>query len=142
MTARDFLLVVGGILAVAGVIAAVRSHKRWLAKQSPVGVWISSTPGGRVLLEFEAGPDEGTYSQVTQVGSERTREWGHWSHSSGRLQLLIMATDVIEHPRFGMDTSYEVLYVAPNRIVIWGPDRSGVSYERAPAGTSVNIDPA
>ena len=133
------MVLVGGILVVVVVNLAVRSHRRWLAKQSPVGVWMASTPNGRVLLQFDEGPDEGTYSQVTQSGSGRTREWGHWCHDSGRLQLLIMATDVPEHPRFGIDTPYGVLYTGPNRIVIRGPDRPGVTYERAPAGTSVNV---
>jgi hypothetical protein len=139
MMTVGFLAVLIG-LVVAGVMLLRRSHVRWLAQQSPVGVWITSTPAGRVLLQFEGERSEGTYRQLTEVGSERTREWGHWSHDSGHLRLLVMATDLKDHPRFGVDTAYRVRYVAPNRITIDGPDRSALLYERAPAGTSVNIE--
>jgi hypothetical protein len=140
MRTLDLLIGVGGLVVVA-VILLVRNHRRWLAEQSPFGVWIASTEAGRVMLQFEGDREKGTYSQVTQTDSRQLREWGIWRHASGRLELLMMGTDIEEHPRFGENTVYRVSYVGPQSISINGPDRYYVTYERAPAGTTVNVVP-
>jgi len=107
------------------------SHRRWLEKQSPVGVWTSTVDGSTVLLQFDGGPCEGLYSQITQIGDGSVKEFGHWFSHGNLLRLIIMASDIKGHPRFGIDTEYELRYTAPDRIRIFGPDRPGIEYHRA-----------
>lgn len=116
------------------------SHRRWLEKQSPVGVWTSTVDGSTVLLQFDDGPRllqfddglrEGLYSQVTQTAGGPVREWGHWCSDGHLLRLIIMASDIKGHERFGIDTEYELRYTAPDRIRISGPDRPRIEYQRA-----------
>ena len=107
------------------------SHRRWLEKQSPVGVWTSTVDGSTVLLQFDGGPREGLYSQVTQTTGGPVKEFGHWFSHGHLLRLIIMASDIKGHERFGIDTEYELLYTAPDRIRILGPDRPGIEYNRA-----------
>lgn len=52
-----------------------------------------------------------------------------------------MATDQKGHPRFGQTTKYQIKYVGPTSILISGPDRPDIRYERAPEGTTVDIEP-
>jgi hypothetical protein len=80
------------------------SHRRWLEKQSPVGVWTSTVDGSTVLLQFNDGPREGLYSQVTQTAGGPVREWGHWCSHGHLLRLIIIANDIKGHERFGIDT--------------------------------------
>lgn len=107
------------------------SHRRWLEKQSPVGIWTSTVDGSTVLLQFDGGPHEGLYSQVTQTAGGPIKEWGHWLSHGNLLRLIIMASDITGHPRFWIDTEYELRYTAPDRIRIFGPDRPGIEYNRA-----------
>lgn len=107
------------------------SHRRWLEKQSPIGVWTSTVDGSTVLLQFDGGPREGLYSQVTQTADGPVREWGHWFSHCNSLRLIIMASDIKGHERFGIDTEYELRYTAPDRIRIVGPDRPRIEYNRA-----------
>ena len=107
------------------------SHRRWLERQSPVGVWTSTVDGSTVLLQFDGGPREGLYSQVTQTGSGPVKEFGHWFSHGNLLRLIIMASDIKGHPRFGIDTEYELRYTAPDGIRIYGLDRPGIEYNRA-----------
>jgi hypothetical protein len=127
-------------LAVLAFRAFARSHQAWLERQTPLGAWTASTPDGAVTLVFEGGPHEGPYKQVIERDGQRIREFGHWAQQQRRLQLLIMASDVPNNPRLGIDTTYEVRFVAPDRITIAGPDRPGIEYSRAPAGTVLDFD--
>jgi len=138
------LIVISGVLAVVvmAFVLVVRSHRAWLAKQTPAGVWRAEVPDGHVLLEFEGGPSEGTYKQITVKAGATAKEFGHWHHASGQLQLLIMATDEAGHPGFGVSTLHTVRYVAPEEIGIEGPHRPALVYKRAPEGVRVEMEPA
>lgn len=128
-----FAAVVAALLVAAwfALRRFAESHRRWLEKQSPVGVWTTTVDGSNVLLQFDGGPHEGSYSQVTQTPGGPSREWGHWLSHSHLLRLIIMASDIKGHPRFGIDTEYELRYTAPDRIRIFGPDRPDIEYNRA-----------
>lgn len=141
-----------GIVAIfAAVIAALvvaawfalrrfaESHRRWLEKQSPVGVWTSTMDGSTVLLQFDGGPREGLYSQVTQTAGGPVKEFGHWFSHGNLLRLIITASDIKGHERFGVDTEYELRYTAPDRIRIFGPDRPGIEYNRASEGQRIDF---
>jgi hypothetical protein len=129
-------------MKIAAVIAALvvvawfalrrfaESHRRWLEKQSPVGVWTSTVDGSTVLLQFDGGPREGVYSQVTQTAEGPIKEYGHWLSHGHLLRLIMMASDIKGQERFGIDTEYELRYTAPDRIRIFGPDRPGIEYRR------------
>jgi hypothetical protein len=136
--------VLGGLLviAVVGLVLAARSHKRWLANQSPAGVWNGiDNDGGSILLAFDGGPHQGAYRQTTTHNDVQVREVGHWTASGNELRFLIMATDVPNHPRFGLDTVYHLSYSGPKQIVIDGPGRLNLKLEKAPEGTQVAINP-
>ena len=125
------------IVLVIAIALFVRSHVKWLSKQTPVGVWITQHDGSTITLQFEQGPNddvnEGIYKQIekTQDGKE-IKEFGHWAAHMNDLQMLIMASEIKNHPRFGQDTAYKVLYVGPDRIKISGPDRPDLVYKKAP----------
>lgn len=130
------------LLGLIVVVLAARSHRRWLAKQSPAGVWQGAHPEhGTVLVAFDGGPHEGTYRELRTLGDASTREVGHWAAQGNQLHLLIMATDVPEHPRFGTDTLYRLTYTGPRQISLDGPDRPNLKLDKAPAGTQVPIEP-
>lgn len=116
-------------------------HVRWLAQQSPVGVWVASLDTGTVTIQFDGGPSEGLYKQLTETEDGADREFGSWATHLNTLELLIMASDQEGHPRFGQSTKYELKYVGPTSILISGPDRPGIRYERAAEGTTVDIEP-
>lgn len=124
-----------------GIILLARSHHRWLLMQSPAGSWLTCHNSQKITLVFEGGPNEGMYKQLSESQGGAAREFGNWASKGSRLNLLILATDQRNHPRFGIDTTYSIRYVAPNKIVIDGPDRPRLTYERAPAGTRLNFDP-
>lgn len=127
------------VIVVVAIVLLARSHARWLQQQSPVGVWEAETEGSSLLLQFEGGPDEGLYKEVRQAGDDRTREFGHWAVNLNELRMLIMGTDVPDHPRFGVDTVYQVNYPGPESIRIDGPDRPGVVFARTAAETTVDV---
>lgn len=130
------------LLALIVVVLAARSHRRWLAGQSPAGVWQGAHPeSGTVLAAFDGGPREGVYRELRTMGEVSTRELGHWAAQGTQLRLLILATDVHDHPRFGVDTLYRLRYTGPQQITIDGPDRQGLKLDKAPAGTQVPIEP-
>jgi hypothetical protein len=110
-------------------------------QQSPVGVWVASLDTGTVTIQFDGGPNEGIYKQLTETEDGADREFGSWAAHLNKLELLIMATDQKGHPRFGQNTEYGLRYVGPTSIVISGPDRPDIRYERAPEGTTVDIEP-
>lgn len=129
------------LLAVVGLALAIRSHRKWLAQQSPAGVWQGADEAGvPVLVAFDGGPDEGVYRELRGQPGSHTRELGHWSASGSQLRLLILATDTPDHPRFGVDTPYQLSYTGPTQITINGPDRQHVKLDQAPAGTEVPIE--
>lgn len=130
-----------GVLA-AIVLLAIRSHLAWRAKQTPAGVWQAATPEGQITLHFEGGPAEGTYKQLADRGGVSVREFGHWKHASGQLELLIMGTDEKDHPEFGASIPHVIRFLTPTQIGIEGPRRPPVVYSRAPAGVSVQAEPA
>ena len=115
------------VVIVAGLVALfilfVRWHRNWLAHQTPAGSWTSTDGSAFIKLVFDGGPSEGTYRQVVELDGETIREFGHWVVEFNTLNMLIMATDVSEHSRFGIDTSYLINYVSPDSIRIDGPDR-------------------
>lgn len=127
---------------VIGLFLFVRSHRRWLLVQSPVGVWVTSQDSRQITLSFEGGSNEGTYKQLSEFQGVAEREFGSWSSSLSRLGMLILATDQKDHPRFGVDSTYTIRYVGPHRIAIDGPDRPGLIFRRAPASTLLDIGPA
>jgi hypothetical protein len=118
---------------------------KWLTKQTPVGVWATQHNGSTITIGFEQGPNEevkeGIYKQVerTRDGKE-IKEFGHWTAHMNNLQMLIMASEIKNHPRFSQDTAYQVLYVGPNSIKITGPDRPNLVYNKAPEGTVLDFD--
>ena len=129
-TALTVILAILVLVAVL-VLLAVRSHLAWRAKQTVAGVWEGSTPEGRITLRFEGGPHEGSYEQVAERGGASVRESGHWQHSSGKLQLLIQASDEKDNPEFGVSTPHVVRFLAPGQIGIEGPRRPATVYTRA-----------
>lgn len=137
----------GAALLITAMFAFVSAYDRWLDRQSPVGVWIARTPSAKVRLQFEGGPHEGLYKQLTESGDGTpTREFGCWAVERETLRMLILATDVRGHPRFGTDTVYRLTYLSlfikpMPRIQIDGPDRHKMTFRRAKAGVVVDIGP-
>jgi hypothetical protein len=124
------------------LIFGARSHRRWLAHQTPAGVWQGMHPErGAVLIAFDGGPHEGVYRELITLGDCQSREMGHWATNGNELRLLIMATDVSNHPRFGVDTVYQIRYTGPQRICVDGPDRPSLVLDKAAADTRVPIEP-
>jgi len=136
------LAIVVCALAVLVVLLYVmaRSHRKWLDQQSPVGVWRTSVGEETITLQFEGGPHEGTYKQLAESAKKRTREFGCWEARQNELHMLIMATDIRNHPRFGQDTPYGILYVGADSIEINGPDRPALAYQRVTDGTLLSFD--
>jgi hypothetical protein len=135
----EILAVVVGVLVVLAILVwlFIRWHVNWLAQQSPLGVWTAEHGESRITLQFDQGSieplKEGVYRQITANpdGSE-IREWGHWIAHLNQLRMLIMASDIKGHPRFGQDTVYRISYVGPEKIEINGPDRPHLVFQRAP----------
>ncbi len=140
MTFVYVALGVAGFFAVAFVLFC-RWHIRWLARQSPAGTWVASLESGSVTIQFEGGPHQGTYKQLIETETGTEREFGSWAAHLNTLKMLILATDQSEHPRYGDNTRYDIRYVGPTSILISGPDRPDIVYQRAPAGTTVDIEP-
>jgi methionine-rich copper-binding protein CopC len=137
------LLIIAGALLVAligAVVLLARNHKQWLARQTPAGIWQGKDGPAKITLQFDGGPGEGPYKELVESDGKQVREFGHWSASARDLKMIIMATDVKSHPRFGIDTGYLISYVGPTSIKIDGPDRPGIVYTKAPAGVEVKFD--
>lgn len=109
----------------------VRWHRNWLAQQTPTGSWTSNDGPSSIKLVFEGGTHEGLYKQVVDSDGNPIREFGHWSAYLNTLNLLIMATDVDDHERFGVDSSYRINYIGHDRINIEGPGRPNLLFTRA-----------
>ena len=136
----------GAVLLVGAMFALVSVYDRWLDLQSPVGMWIARTTSGNVKLQFEGGPRDGLYKQLTESGDAPSREFGHWAAEGETLRMLILASDVKAHPRFGVDTPYRLtylsLFIKPiPRIQIDGPDRAKLVYRRARPDATLDLGP-
>jgi hypothetical protein len=139
-------IVVATVVALALLLFWLKRHADWADAQTPVGVWIRNRQGRETVIAFEGGPHEGLYRQIRKYGDATEREFGHWAVSEATLHLLIMATDVKHHPRFGQDTKYKLIYTRADtngnarRILINGPDRKNLFFVRAPLGVVVDFD--
>jgi hypothetical protein len=118
------------ILAIIVVRILSSKHSEWLDQQSPVGSWVSSSNGAKTVIKFDGGPKEGVYKQLVEHNGVKTKELGHWHSNRNELRMLIMATDIKSHPRFGQDTVYTIRYPDTNKISIEGPDRNS-TYEKS-----------
>ncbi|NLY02158.1 MAG: hypothetical protein GXY83_39240 [Rhodopirellula sp.] len=118
------------VVIVVLLVLFVRWHVNWLAQQSPAGSWTAHEDPASITLVFEGGPLEGTYKQVVESEGKTIREFGHWASHLTTLRMLIMATDVPGHSRFGIDTSYAISYVGPDSIRINGADRPNLLFTR------------
>ena len=136
---RIFLLTFGCV-AVAFVIFLV-IYNRWAMKQSLLGAWITSAiDGSLITIQFEGGEREGTYKQLIRRGDQQFREFGHWMRGMGFLKMLIMATDVPNHPRFGNDTQYNMSWSDKDTFTIDGPDRAKWQVKRATKDVKIEFD--
>ena len=121
-----------------------RWHMKWLDTQNPLGVWTTEYEENHINIQFDqdtsSDAKEGTYKQITRTNSnEELKEFGHWWTSRQMLRMLILASDVPNHPRFGQDTVYSITYTGPEEITISGPDREYLVYHKAPEGTIVEF---
>ena len=139
----------------------------WTAKQTLLGAWVVALPNGtQVTLQFDGERKGGTYKQLSKQNGVESREFGHWTIKLLEVRLLIMATDIKDHPRFGLDTRYWLNFTNKDQITIgraescdiglFGDNQieklhasillSGSRYyvedEKTPAGTFVNDQPA
>jgi hypothetical protein len=80
----------------------------------------------RVELHFEDEPKSETYKQLIKRTDGETREFGHGALRLTELRLIIMASDIKDHPAFGVDTQYWVTFNGKSQITIDGlTGRSG-----------------
>jgi hypothetical protein len=113
----------------------------WTTRQSLLGTWVAVFPDGqRVTLQFEGEPKGGTYKQLIKRDGAETREFGHWTIKLTDLRLIIMATDIKDHPRFGVDTQYWVTFSNKSQITIDGPDRKKWTFRRAADIVKLDFD--
>jgi hypothetical protein len=129
-----------GLIVVAGIVGAFFLHLDVRAAMSKLGgIWQGKTKDGAdIIIQFDGEPKGGLYRHVVVNGDLRIREFGHWTtHFLTGLRLVMMATDVKDHPRFGVDTQYVLAWLGKDRIVINGPDRSKWELER-----TVSLDAA
>jgi hypothetical protein len=98
---------------------------------TPVGRWRAELDTSTVLIEFEEGPIEGPYKQIVQSGDSVVREYGHWYRDGYFVHLIVMATDIPQHPRFGVDSLYEVTFLDVDHLRIHGPGRENWKLARS-----------
>src|SRR5689334_21800614 len=102
-------IIVSGIAAL--LAAWVIWSFPWTARQSLIGTWVAALPdGAHVTLQFEGQPTGGLYKQLTNRDGVLLHEFGHWTIKFLRLRMIIMAPDIKDHPRFGVDAQYWVTY--------------------------------
>jgi hypothetical protein len=130
-----------GIAAGALVVAWFAWSLSWTIKQTLLGTWVATREdGSHVTLQFDGDVKGGTYKQLIRRDGIELREFGHWTMKVLELRLIIMATDVKEHARFGVDTQYWVNFTDKDHATITGPDRPKWNFQRAPAGTKLKFD--
>ncbi len=114
---------------------------RWTAKQSLLGTWVAALPdGSQIALQFEGTPAGGLYKQLSTRNGIFVRESGHWTMKLLSLGLIIVATDVKRHPRFGVDTQYWVAFQNNGQMTINGPDRPNLTFQRAKPELKVQFE--
>jgi hypothetical protein len=134
------VLITVGCLAVGFIIFLV-IYNRWAMKQSLLGAWVTSmSDGSLIIIEFEGGEREGTYKQLLRRRDEQLREFGHWARGMGFVKMIIAATDMRNHPRFGQDTQYSVSWADKDSFIINGPERTKWQLKRATADVRIEFD--
>jgi hypothetical protein len=139
-------IIVATLVAFALVVYWLKRRADWADAQTPIGVWIRNRQGRETVIAFDGGPREGLYRQIRNYGQTTEREFGHWAVSEDALHLLIMASDVKDHPRFGQNTKYTLIYTKPDssgnarRILLNGPGRKNLFFVRAPLGVVVDFN--
>ena len=139
MSVTGWIIAIVAVAVAVGFRALYRSHQAWQARQSPIGAWAASTPDGEVTLIFEGGPHEGLYKQITATAEKPIREFGHWAQNKTVLQMLIMASDIPNNPRVGVNALYKFLMLTPTQISINGPERRFLRFTKAPHGTAIDF---
>jgi hypothetical protein len=138
-------IVLAGVVALALIMFWLKRRADWSDAQTPVGTWVRTRAGGATVISFEGGPHEGLYRQIRKYGGVTEREFGHWKVAEDALHLLIMATDVKDHPSFGKDVEYQLIYTRKGadgkagRILIHGPGRKNLFFVRAEPGVVVDF---
>ncbi len=136
---RILLLTLGGLAAAFVIFGIV--YDQWARRQKLLGAWIASTPdGGLITLQFEGTEKGGIYRQLVRRGDTQLREFGHWTRGIGLINLLIMATDVAAHTRFGQDTKYTFTWLGKGSFSMDGADRAKWVFKRASQGVVVDFD--
>ena len=131
------------IITVAGavLVAWTAWSFSWTSRQSLLGTWVATlSDGSHVTIQFEGEPKGGLYKQLVKRDGVELREFGHWTMKIVQLRLIIMATDVKEHSRFGLDTKYGVNFPNKDKVTISGPERPKWTLQRAPAGIKLDFD--
>ncbi|MBI5800461.1 MAG: hypothetical protein HZA92_06995 [Verrucomicrobia bacterium] len=130
------------ILVGVGLVVAWFAYSiRWANRQSLLGIWVAVLPdGSRVSLQFEGEAKGGIYKQLAKRDGVEVREFGHWTIKLLDLRLIIMATDVKDHPRFGVDTQYWVSFNNGSEVKIEGPDRPKWVFRKAAEVARLNFD--
>lgn len=138
MNTTPILLFVG----IAVIIAVFAYSISWTRKQSLVGTWVLVFPDGTsVTMQFEGEPKGGLYKQIIKREGSETREFGHWVlENLASLRLVMMATDIKEQPRFGVDTQYWVSFSNKSQIRIDGPDRPKWTLRKAANFVKIAFD--
>ena len=113
----------------------------WTSKQSVLGVWVAVlSDNTRVTLQFEGEAKGGTYKQMIKRDVSETREFGHWILKLTELRLIIMASDLKDHARFGVDSQYWVSFFGKSQITLNGPDRAKWVFRRASDIVKLDFD--
>jgi hypothetical protein len=129
-----------GCIAIA-FIGFLILYNRWAMKQTLLGTWVTAAAAGSLItIQFEGGDQEGSYKQLVRRGDQQFREFGHWMRGMGFLRLVIMATDVSSHPRFGHDTQYNVSWIDRDTLKIDGPERPKWELKRASQDARIDFD--
>ena len=130
------------VIASVGLIVLWFAYSlAWTSKQNLLGAWVAVLPdGSHITLQFEGESKGGTYKQLIKREGLEVREFGHWTIKLADLRLFIMATDVKNHPRFGVDTQYWVTFSNKSQITINGPDRPKWTFRKALDIVKIDFD--
>ena len=58
----------------------------------------------------------------------------------GFLKMIIMATDVTSHPRFGQDIEFNVSWADKDTFTVDGPERAKWQFKRATKDVKIEFD--
>jgi hypothetical protein len=133
-------LIASGCLAGAFVDFLI-FYNRWALRQRMLGAWVCSTSDGSlVTIQFEGSETGGSYKQLVKRGDAQLKEFGHWVRGMGFIKMIIMATDVAGHPRFGQDTQFNLSWIDKDSFKIDGPERTKWEFKRAAPDVSIDFD--